>query len=264
MKQILSVASIIVSILATSHSVHAMDARTTNIPWAGYYIGGNLGAAFGGLKNTLSVVNTSPNPLFHQPAIPNINASGSKTLTSSQFSGGAQLGYNKPVLSNLLLGFEVSYDYINLHESSGGIFAYTANSKHYYSLFTCAKLHHIGTLRPRLGYIHKKFLPYVTGGSAVSKLTYRQVFTDLQHLVVHPIPFDKTIWGWTAGGGLEYAAFDRYSFKIEYLYSGFRDRSAHRPLITTGRLAGLSANLDNTLHTIHVQTVLFGISAHFA
>ena len=55
------------------------------------------------------------------------------------------------------------------------------------------------------------FLPYVTGG-----LSFAQLSTD-----INGIPFgtqSKINMSWTAGVGLEYLLWDRWSAKIEYLY----------------------------------------------
>jgi outer membrane immunogenic protein len=68
-----------------------------------------------------------------------------------------------------------------------------------------------GTVRGRLGYAIDRLLIYGTGGGAwdVCNDTVNCGFTSA--------------WGWTAGGGLEYAFAQNWTAKIEYLYINFAD-----------------------------------------
>lgn len=75
------------------------------------------------------------------------------------------------------------------------------------------KTDYLGTVRGRLGYAMGHVLPYATGGFAWAHGTVSS--TD------GPVSDSATLTGWTAGAGVEIAATDRVSFKIEYLYAAF-------------------------------------------
>jgi outer membrane immunogenic protein len=68
----------------------------------------------------------------------------------------------------------------------------------------------LGTARARLGYGGwTNWLPYVTGGLGVGNVKASNSLAS---------DASKTMLGWTAGAGLEYAMFSSWSVKLEYLY----------------------------------------------
>jgi outer membrane immunogenic protein len=64
------------------------------------------------------------------------------------------------------------------------------------------------TGRARIGYAWDRFLPYVTGGAAYGSVKATFAGNSETH--------DK--FGWTLGGGVEYAFLGSWSAKLEYLY----------------------------------------------
>jgi outer membrane immunogenic protein len=71
------------------------------------------------------------------------------------------------------------------------------------------KLPWLLTGRMRLGYAAwNNWLPYITGGGAYGNVKATSPFGDAS----------KSEWGWTAGGGLEYAFGANWSVKAEYLF----------------------------------------------
>ena len=67
----------------------------------------------------------------------------------------------------------------------------------------------LGTARGRIGYAWDRWMPYITGGAA---------FGDVKMTPVGGASETDTRFGWTAGGGLEYAFQGAWSAKVEYLY----------------------------------------------
>ncbi|HEX3710984.1 MAG TPA: outer membrane protein [Pseudolabrys sp.] len=68
----------------------------------------------------------------------------------------------------------------------------------------------LGTARARLGYGGwNNWLPYITGGLGVGDVKATNSLTG---------DANKTMLGWTAGAGVEYALFSSWSVKLEYLY----------------------------------------------
>lgn len=78
--------------------------------------------------------------------------------------------------------------------------------------FTCeTRTEYLGTIRGRLGYAFDRFLPYITGGGAYGNIKASSTQPGTTGM-------DKANFGWTVGGGLEYAFLGNWSAKLEYLY----------------------------------------------
>jgi outer membrane immunogenic protein len=123
------------------------------------------------------------------------------------WNGGATVGYNWQ-WNNWVLGVEGDWAWGKLKASSGdtAIFGCGGGGA------TCdTSINSIGTARARVGYAFDRFLPYLTAGAA---------FSDL-HGSIGPAATrssastTKTSFVW--GGGLEYAFWQNFSAKIEYL-----------------------------------------------
>lgn len=81
-----------------------------------------------------------------------------------------------------------------------------------------SKIDWFGTVRMRLGYAFDRFLPYITGGVAWANVNYDEYYTD-NLTYADSYSYSKTKFGWTLGGGAEYAFTNNWSAKIEYLYA---------------------------------------------
>lgn len=89
-----------------------------------------------------------------------------------------------------------------------------------------------GSFRGRAGIALDRFLLYGTGGAAVTNLEVSGGgLTD-----------DKTLWGWTAGGGVEAEVIDNITARIEYRYTDYEDK--------TFTLGGGPVSTDFTTHTL--------------
>jgi outer membrane immunogenic protein len=104
----------------------------------------------------------------------------------------------------------------------------------------------LGTGRGRLGFLATpQFLIYGTGGFAVASVeanvtpTGLATFTDTQ-----------TRWGWTAGGGAEWALTSNWSVKVEYLYVRLQSQTYFATPVATGAgtiLTRGDASLNNNI-----------------
>lgn len=113
---------------------------------------------------------------------------------TSGWLGGGQLGFNYQFSNNIVAGIEAD---IAGGKVSGGVPGIDSN------------LDLLGSVRGRLGYAAGRFLPYVTGGFAYGNTSVDALGIDQS----------KTLTGWTAGAGLEYALTDHWTAKTEYLYT---------------------------------------------
>lgn len=233
--------------------------------WQGLYAGGHFGAAWGLLRNNLFVVNNITNPLFYPPTLVGVNYAGSNTFNPLRFSVGVQGGYNREISPYFLAGLEISYHYLNLSEILHRVRPY-ANSPtlHFYSFKNFASATQMGTLRPRVGYHYADFLPYITGGGAVTNLNFNQTFVDQQYGATHFAHYQKSRYGWIAGAGIEYLPVNQVSYKLEYLYANFGNVNVTTPFLGTGPLIGLSAAMNNSLRNIVIQTLVLGLNFHFS
>jgi len=225
-----------------------------------WYIGASAGGVWGKLKNTLSVKNDPSSSYFVPKAIPGVNDSGSASFDSDKFSGALQIGYEKFIKNNLFFGLELSYQYINLQKSTGGTFYYQTIELPY-QLNNSASAKQMFALRPRIGYLFDKFLPYITAGGALTKLRFNQMFSEPPYTTL-PVTAEyyKTKYGWTVGFGSEYALFKNFYLKSEYLYTNFGSATAFGYLQTPFG----NANFNNSLGHLSVQTLLLGVNFHFA
>lgn len=130
---------------------------------------------------------------------------------------GGQLGYNWQI-NNFVLGIEGDFQgsTIKATQDVGG------------GVTVEGKIPAFATVRGRVGYAFNRALIYGTGGWA---------YTDSKLKISGPGgSAEASNWssGWTLGGGLEWAVWDRWSVKGEYLYVASGD--------TTVTIAGASAS----------------------
>jgi outer membrane immunogenic protein len=112
---------------------------------------------------------------------------------------GGTIGYNMQS-GPWVWGLEGDFDWADIKASTPCTFG------------TCAtKMDWFATARGRIGYAaFGGLMPFVTGGAA---------FADVKATNTLFPEVSKTMVGWTAGGGVEYAFRGNWSVKIEYLYS---------------------------------------------
>ncbi len=168
--------------------------------WAGFYGGLNAGGEWS---------NTSISDVYANGALferGNINSSG--------FVGGGQIGYNWQ-FGNLVFGPEIDLGGVSNSRTTsfdGGITHYGSSGN-----FT-------GDFTGRIGYAFGPTLLYAKGGAA---------FLNLQDKVTYfggdNFSNNATVWGWTAGAGLEYLINPAWSFKLEYRYFDFESNTIPTP-----------------------------------
>jgi outer membrane immunogenic protein len=189
--------------------------------WTGFYVGANVGYAFGDIHVVLS---PSPNFLTINPSpqmFEFIGANGTSTIRPSGFNGGFQGGY-KVQVGGVVLGAEADWSYLGLKKSTATGFLLLPDGMNTISYSQSASITEIVTLRGVIGAPVGHFLPYLTGGMGVGWDRFSQM------VQVPTIPGPCICWsgqasqaqtGWVAGAGIEYAISARVSAKTEYLYT---------------------------------------------
>ncbi|WP_458760951.1 outer membrane protein [Afipia sp. TerB] len=183
--------------------------------WTGFYLGGHIGAAFGGDDGFTSNI---------------VGLTGSSR--DAAFLGGGQLGADYQFSSNWVLGIE------------GQISALTDNERTFTAPtgdFIRDRSDWLASVTGRLGYTWGPGLLYVKGGVAFRDDGGLGATAGFQ-----PAVTDQESTGWTIGGGLEYMFAPAWSAKVEYQYYDFGTTNVS----TNAGLGALSYKDD--LHTVKV------------
>jgi outer membrane immunogenic protein len=228
--------------------------------WTGFYVGANVGGGWGHRN-----IDYSPNDSASVIFIGNGNAVLGDSFKSSGVVGGLQLGYNHQFNRSWLVGLETDFDWTGMKGSgSTPYFGSLENSS------AEERIKWFGTVRARLGYLPTdNLLAYVTGGFAYGKVEHSAAYNTANggsisintgvFGLVCGVPFGTTTTcytgssnhiatGWTLGGGLEYAIWQRWTIKAEYLYVSLGSNSVTELGNLNGALAQstLNANFNRT------------------
>jgi high affinity Mn2+ porin len=164
--------------------------------WTGLYIGAHAGFTRG-----------TSSAMLTDPAV----ATDNHVFTGA--TGGVQAGYNWRLNSGLLLGVEGDISFPNYLPSNHVVSSTTT------ALSSAEeRWDYVASLRARLGYTTGAFLFYATGGAAFAGERFLSTPAGGNEEKVL-----NTRFGWTAGGGVEYAFAPHWSARLEYLYSKFEN-----------------------------------------
>ena len=167
--------------------------------WTGFYIGVNGGYGWGH-----SSFDYAPPDVGH-------NNHGGLV--------GGTIGFNYQFAGPWVLGAEADWDWADIKGSAS-----CPNAA-----FSCeTKIRSIGTARARGGYAINNLLLYVTGGFAWEDVKVQTVHLNGVGVPPSGTPTNgssATHGGWTVGFGAEYAVWQNWSLKAEYLYADFGHHS---------------------------------------
>ena len=191
--------------------------------WTGWYVGVNAGYGFG--SSTVSFTGATA------AALPAAGLPRSLSVSPKGVLAGVQLGYNWQ-WGNFVFGPEVDFDYAGIKGSataSGTVGPVTT------TLTAEQRIDWFGTARARAGYVlWRDWLFYATGGLAFGHTKLSSTLTSTAGLNA-AASASKTALGYTLGGGAEYALFEYWTVKGEYLYYdiGTMKASYPAPLVLT-------------------------------
>jgi outer membrane immunogenic protein len=167
--------------------VEPLPAAPVGATWSGFYIGGNLGAAF------------DPNEL----SIKDLSKDDDLTLRFSndtELIGGVHAGYNLQ-MGTWVAGLEGDVDFAD-------------------------NINYLASVRGRLGLALGSFLLYGTGGVAFIETENDFAVVSADDGLFN-FSNGKTDTGYVAGGGLEYKLAPQLSLGVEGLYYGFGSESTN-------------------------------------
>lgn len=184
--------------------------------WSGFYIGPNVGAAWSDVGKTLWTPD-DPSALYFLPGdAAVINAAGTMGWSEREVSIGGQAGYNMQ-FGRLVVGAEIDIGRLGLDARAA--IAEPTPAAGTVTMAASVKANYLATLRGRLGVTVGSGLVYVTGGLAYSKVSLRQRTTFSNVPTDDDLDNSSHEFGWTLGGGAEYALDRNWTIKAEYLYT---------------------------------------------
>jgi outer membrane immunogenic protein len=197
--------------------------------WTGFYVGAQIGYGWEN-GDDIFIPNTPVDLGGGYTAVFSGSSNGAEGVL-----GGAHVGYNMQ-MGNVVFGVEGDIEASNVETDAtvsatfygprlGAGASATAQAK--------VQLNWAGSIRGRLGFAFDRLLVYGTGGVAVADLE------ESVSLVVPAFPAlnaaasaSDTVWGWTLGGGLEYAFTNNLTARAEYRYTRL-DGLDERPSFAT-------------------------------
>jgi outer membrane immunogenic protein len=166
--------------------------------WTGCYIGAEGGGGWGHARWKAL---TAADP-----------ADVGLTLTEMNLSGGlagGTIGCNYQFAGSWVVGIENDISWTNIKGDAFDIPPFNTN------VLNTVEQKWLDTLRGRIGYAWDRVYLYATGGAAFGRVTATAFDTGGSNASVSE---DHTHIGWTAGAGVEWAFYDRWSVKVEYLH----------------------------------------------
>jgi outer membrane immunogenic protein len=199
--------------------------------WTGFYVGGNAGGTWSNNNSVTTVTgNGASFPGFDPLGIATSGlATTSVPVKIDGFIGGGQWGDNYQFANRWVGGFESDFQGIASGNHTTTLFSqatadvagvgFSTNQ----NLTASKSLDWLATDRVRLGYlISPTFLAYGTGGVAYgttrASVAIAQTVSPGFSSGASFGNFNKTLAGWTAGGGVEWLFYPNWSLKVEYLY----------------------------------------------
>jgi outer membrane immunogenic protein len=209
-----------------------MVAPPPQFSWTGFYLGGNLGFKNGKFHETLS----SPTASL------DFSSSGTSGIV-----GGGQIGYLWQT-NQFVFGFEGDFDGTNLRRSRTAV---STVGPFIPGDTLTVRNDWQASARGRLGWAVDHALFYVTGGGSWANFK-----ADFFPVGLVATSADRTLFGWTFGGGIDYAFANGWSLGGEYRFTRY-ENSRNSAL---GTLVGTPVTLSSTLDTNELTA---RISYHF-
>jgi outer membrane immunogenic protein len=178
------------------------------LPWTGCYVGGVAGGIF-----NRSDVTSGPSV----PGAPFTNNVSSFDLNDTDFTAGVVYGCNYQFNPSFVIGTDSDFSWSGLNESVGFAHA-AAGGRNAYTGTVTQDLEWISTTRVRLGWTFDRWMVFAAGGLASGKI--KSSYFDAEALNGRTFTGSDSTWkyGWTIGGGVEYALGQNWFLRGEYLY----------------------------------------------
>jgi outer membrane immunogenic protein len=205
--------------------------------WTGFYLGGNLGGKWGNFDTTIT---------SGTGAVLGFSGSG-----DASFVGGGQLGFMWQT-GQFVFGIEGDIDATRLGKdftSVLGVGPFVVGDS------LALRNDWQASARGRLGYAWDRTLIYVTGGGSWANLKATATFVPVGAIPGTILSGDRTAFGWTIGGGVDYGIAPGWSLGVEYRFTRYdsdNNGTALGSLITSAAGASTPLTFNRTLDTNEV------------
>lgn len=224
--------------------------------WSGCYVGVNFGGGASG-SNFNSAVDPGTHLLGADPAV--VAASGTGGHGGDGALAGGQAGCNMQS-GTVVFGLEGDFDYFHSNAWFSNNSITLSDGVTPFTITQSITTNYMATIRPRLGIAADRNLAYVTAGVAFTRVSYLESYSDgAAPPGIGTAAASKSLVGWVAGGGWEYAFADHWIFRAEYLYASFPTINALGAITDAGGGA-------NTLHgssDLVTQLIRAGVNFKF-
>ena len=191
--------------------------------WTGCYVGLNAGAGGSGTDFT-STVDPGTHLLGGDPAL--VGADGTGSANNPAFIGGGQAGCNVQY-GTVVFGLEGDFDYFHSNPAFSNDTNTLSDGATPFTVTQSLTTDFLATVRPRIGIAADRNFAYITGGAAFTRANYTESYVDgAAPAGTGMATASKSLVGWTAGAGWEYAWTDHWTFRLEYLFASFPTTSA--------------------------------------
>jgi outer membrane immunogenic protein len=213
--------------------------------WSGMYLGGVVGGAWG--TNDISdpglgIVGTA----LGVPVIQTVNPSG--------FIGGIE-GGSRYQFAKLVVGWEADITWGNLNGTDATSFTSPIGP---ISRSITTDTRWVATATSTVGIAHNNWLLYGKAGVAYENVNYTDNWT-VGGASLFSGTGSNSRTGWTVGTGIEWAAWQNWSVKVEYDYLDFGTKNV--PL--SGTLAGAVGFAPGIQDSNHINQVKAGLNYRF-
>jgi len=230
--------------IAARSPVYTKAPMVAAYDWSGFYIGGSVGGRWADVDGTTLSFGGAPPPF---PAAANAS------YNSTSFRGGGYAGYNWQLASNWLVGLEGDIAWGDATKTLGflqGIVPVgTGSSSAFRQTWDAG-------IRGRVGYLFAPtWLAYVTGGVAFQNVEATANCADAACTGAAFVQTnEKTLVGWSIGGGLETALSRNWLVRAEYRYAEFGNWTTS---------FGVPAVAIVKSYDVTTQTALVGVAYKF-
>jgi opacity protein-like surface antigen len=186
--------------------------------WTGFYIGGHLGGAL-----EYSKLNDPFGPV-----------SGGDDVRSPAFIAGGQVGANYQI-GNLVLGAAADLSWA---DAKGDNTCFGIVGGNFFPSTCTVDTNFFSTFTGRVGYAFGRSLFYAKGGAAWEHNTVSMSVNNNpgDHVLLSSTDYGS--WGWTVGGGIEYALTPAWSLMFEYDFLSFPSQNVATPYVPGNPLPG--------------------------
>jgi outer membrane immunogenic protein len=202
-----ALATVSTAVIAADYSPPPPPDELRPTIWSGFYIGGNLGYAFGGSDDVSITSNV-------EGTVDNID-----DLELNGIFGGGQIGYDVQ-WDSIVFGAVADIEAADINDDFTKNFTISGNDD---QLKAKGDIDVWGTLRARLGVAFDNVLIYGTGGLAWANVDYDMRANNFTTGGTGRIKDNSTRVGYAVGGGVEWAIDDSWSLGAEYLYVNLGD-----------------------------------------